>query len=128
LKELTDEEAISIDENYVNQVRLVFPEVVFYACKCVGEDNLCHADTISDLCKAYPSSELAFIPDECGYLGEIFLKNESLKRKIRKFKEEILDYETQIESGSKDSESYKKIVQNLKRFIQKYAEYGSGNW
>ena len=56
------------------------------------------------------------------------MKNEELKRKIRMIKEEMLDYETLIASGDKDSSSYKKIIENLARFITKYKDYGSENW
>lgn len=121
-------EALSINESYVKKVQELFPDVEFYKCGHLSGDNKCSLDKKPIVCQNYPSTSLAIVPDECCYLGEIFIKNEQLKRKIRMIKEEILDYETLIELGDKDSASYKKIVENLTRFVKKYKDFGSEMW
>jgi len=125
---LTTEEACNINKNYVEKVRSIFPDARFYGCKGLSEDNQCTIKEKPEFCKEYPSSALAIIPEECGFSGEIFIKSEELKRKIRKIKEEILDYETLIITDSKNAGSYKKIIENLTRFINKYSDFGSNNW
>lgn len=122
------DDAIKIDEGYVNNVRTLFPDVDFYKCKYLNEENKCIIDNKPPLCHNFPESALAIIPDECSCSGDIFIKNEFLKRKIRMIKEEILDYETLIQLGDKDSASYKKIIENLSRFVLKYKDFGSSNW
>ena len=128
LTPITSVEACNINQEYVQKVREVFPDARFYSCKALSEGNKCTLEKKPAFCGDFPCSPLAIIPDECGYTGEIFMKNEELKRKIRKIKEEILDYETLIEIGDKDSNSYKRIVDNLKKFIQKYADFGANDW
>ena len=128
LVRLPNDEAEKLNIEYVNKIRDIFPDAVFYSCKYISENNECTMEKKPSVCYSFPSSPLAIVPDECGSLGEVFMKNEELKRKIRMIKEEILDYETLIDRGDKDSESYKKIIENLKRFITKYKEYGSENW
>ena len=125
---LTREEAGNIDKNYVEKVLEIFPDARFYSCNALSKDNLCTLENKPVFCKEYPCSPLAIIPEDCGYTGEIFMKNEELKRKIRKIKEEILDYEALILTDSKNSESYKKIIENLERFIEKYSDFGANNW
>ncbi len=125
---LSSDSAKKINENYVKKVQEIFPMVKFYRCKYLNSENKCSLEKMPDFCKKFPSNPLAIIHDECGYIGEIFIKNEELKRKIRMIKEEMLDYETLIEMGDKDSASYKKIIDNLNRFVTKYKEYGSENW
>ena len=128
LQELSDEAAKEISESYVEKVHELFPDVKFYSCSHLLDKNVCEFDTKPSVCQNFPSTALAMVPDECACLGDIFMKNEALKHKIRMIKEEILDYETLIESGDKDSASYKKIIENLTRFITKYKDFGSTNW
>lgn len=128
LQELSLSEAQNINEEYVKNVQNIFPNVKFYSCKYLSDNNECMSDTKPSVCKDFPATALALVPDECSCLGDIFIKNEQLKRKIRMIKEEILDYETLIENGDKDSASYKKIIENLSRFIIKYKDFGSENW
>lgn len=127
LKELSDKKAREISESYVETVTNIFPDVKFYECTNL-KDNKCSLDEKPSICKNFPTTALALVPDGCAYTGEIFMKNEELKRKIRMIKEEILDYEMLIESGDKDSASYKKIIENLNRFIVKYRDFGSDCW
>ena len=56
--------------------------------------------------KIYSSNPLVDVPEGCCYSGEIFLKREEIKQKVRKFKEEIIYYEALIASGDKESKSY----------------------
>ena len=79
-------------------------------------------------CEIYSSNPVAVVPEECRYTGEIFLKREALKQKIRRYKEEIIHYEALINSGDKESASYKKIIKSLQKFVDKYSAFGSANW
>ena len=82
-----------------------------------------------ELCsKIYSSNPLVVVPEECCRAGEIFLKREELKQKVRKYKEEIIHYEALINSGDKESDSYKKIIKSLQRSIDKYSACGSHDW
>ena len=128
LCEISEYTARSINEDYVEKVKSIFSDIKFYSCKNLSADNKCLSDKKPFFCERFPSSALAIVPDGCWYAGEIFIKNEQLKRKIRMIKEEILDYTTVIENKDKDSESYKKIIENLNRFITKYKDFGSENW
>ena len=128
LSELSEKQALDTDKNYVKAVREIFYDVKFYRCSYLNQDNKCTADTKPSFCNSFPSTPLAMVPEECACLGDVFMKNEQLKRKIRMIKEEILDYETLIENGDKDAASYKKIVENLTRFVTKYKDFGSDNW
>lgn len=128
LQELSETDARNINEEYVEKVRSIFPDVKFYSCTHLSTDGKCTLAQEPPICNNFPSTALAIIPEECACVGDIFMKNEQLKRKIRMIKEEILDYETLIENGDKDSASYKKIIENLSRFIVKYKDFGSENW
>lgn len=125
---LSSDSARKINEDYVNKVQEKFPLVKFYRCKHLSAENKCSLDKKPPVCENFPKTPLAIIPDECSCAGDVFIKNEELKRKIRMIKEEILDYETLIAIGDKDSDSYKKIVENLKRFIAKYKDFGAEDW
>lgn len=128
LTELSDENARSISEEYVATVKEIFADVKFYSCKFLSDNNKCTLKEKPSVCINFPSTALALVPDGCDCAGDIFVKNEELKRKIRKIKEEILDYETMIANGDKDSASYKKIIENLTRFVTKYKDFGSDFW
>lgn len=129
LKPLSIEEACSINEKYVKTVQSMFSDIQFFSCKYLTPENKCFIeDTKPSFCKNFPSSPLALVPDECGYLGDIFIKNEELKRKIRMIKQDIIDYQTLIDMGDKDSKSYGKIIENLSRFVKKYEDFGSNDW
>lgn len=119
--------AISINEGYVKKVQNIFPEVEFYTCSYLL-NNLCTNPNIPNNCKNFPNSALAIIPDECGFCGEIFIKNETLKQKIRKLKEEIIHYEAQIASSPKEKNYYQKIINSHKNYIKKYEHFGAQDW
>lgn len=125
---LTMEEAISINENYVQNVQNLFPDAKFFKCKYLTDDNLCTTFDKHEYCIKFPSHPLAMIPDDCGYYGEIFIKSEEVKQKVRKYKEEIVYYEAMIASGCKEEKVYRKIIDSLNKFINKYAPYGSADW
>ncbi len=100
-------------------------------CKCrFLESNLCTNPNKPEECKNFPSSAFAFLPENCGFEGEIFTIYEKTKQKIRKLKEEIIHYEALIETTASKSEreQYKKIINSHNSFIKKYAQYGSNDW
>lgn len=125
---LSSDSARKINDEYVKKVQELFPLVKFYRCKYLSSENKCMQENKPAVCENFPKTPLAIVPDECSCLGDVFMKNEELKRKIRMIKEEILDYESLIAIGDKDSASYKKIIDNLKRFIVKYKDFGSEDW
>ncbi|MBQ7127289.1 YkgJ family cysteine cluster protein [bacterium] len=128
LIKLSYDEAKSVNESYVNKILNLFPNAIFYKCKYNSDTNTCTIDDKPYYCSNYPSTPVAIVPDECSHLGSIFIKNEALKQRIRKIKEEILDYEVLISLQDKDSSSYRKIIENLNRFIKKYADFGANDW
>ena len=62
--------------------------------------------------------------------GEVFLKNENFKQKIRRLKEEIVNYEAiiSVSSEKQERESFEKIIKFHRKFINKYSAYGSQDW
>jgi hypothetical protein len=128
LSALSTEEAQNINENYVTMVQNIFPEAEFFKCSYLNEENICTNEDRQEFCKSFPSHPLAIIPDECEYYGELFIKSEELKQKVRKYKEEIIYYEAMIASGCKDEKNYQKIIHSLQRFIDKYIPFGSEEW
>ena len=106
----------------------IFPNVSFFECKFLSKDNLCTSIEKQDFCKTFPSDGMALIPSCCGYYGEIFLKNEEIKQKVRKYKEEITCYQAIIDSGSKEEKVYIRIIESLERFIKKYEIFGANDW
>lgn len=98
-------------------------------CKCKFlENNLCTNPSKPIQCIHFPSSPFAFIPDKCGYYGEIFFKKEKIKQKIRKLKEEILLYETQIASNSSNKKELQHLIDRHKSSVNKYNIYGAADW
>lgn len=120
--------AQSINEDYVKKVQNIFPNVEFYSCEYISSDNHCSNPDMPESCKTFPNTALAIIPDGCGYCGEIFIKNEALKQKIRKLKEEIIHYEAQIITNPKEKNNYQKIINSHNNFIKRYENFGSLNW
>ena len=87
-------------------------------------DRKCTNPNKPEECKNYPSSPFAFLPEDCGYSGEIFVKLEDIKHKVRKFKEEILNYEIMLESEPE----LERLIKHHKAFIDRYKIYGSNEW
>ena len=125
---ITRKEALSVNEKFVFDLEKVFGKVKFFKCKYITDDNVCRNFRIPDECKNFPSTEFAIVPEECCYIGEVFLKREELKAKVRKYKEEIIHYEALMISDKKNKSSYEKTIKNLNKFIDKYALYGSADW
>lgn len=97
--------------------------ITYCTCKFL-QGNFCTNSNKPDICKNFPSSPFAFLPDNCGYYGVIFSKHEKFMQKIRKLKEEILHYETLMISCSKnDAKQYAKIINQHNKFIDKYKKY-----
>lgn len=120
--------ALDINENYVKKVQNLFPDAEFFSCRYLSDDNLCTHPNPPETCKTFPQTALAIIDDNCSYLGEIFIKHEKLKQKIRRLKEEILHYEILKEQNPKEKNNYEKIINSHKGFIKRYSEFGSGDW
>ncbi len=120
--------ALSINEDYVKKVQNLFPEAQFYTCKYLDKNNQCTNPNMPETCKTFPNTAVAIICDNCGYSGEIFIKNETLKQKIRKLKEEIIHYEALILSNPKEKNNYQKIINSHQNYINKYQNFGSLNW
>lgn len=100
-------------------------------CKCKFlEDNTCTNPEKPQICSDFPYSPLAFLPEDCGYTGEVFLKKEKLKQQVRKLKEEIIHYNALIEVTKDKTEQrqYQRIIDSHEAFIDKYKVYGSKDW
>jgi len=100
-------------------------------CKCKFlSNNLCTNKQKPKICLEFPSSPFAFIPDSCGFYGEIFIKKEAEKQKIRKLKEEIVHYESllKITTNKRECQQYEKILKVLNSKVEKYSAYGSRDW
>lgn len=88
------------------------------------KDNLCTNSNKPSECREFPSSPFAFLPENCGFEGDVFIKLEKIKQHIRKLKEEILYYETILPTDK----SVKRIIDRHKMVIDKYNMYGSQDW
>lgn len=99
-----------------------------FKCKYLLNDNVCSNPNKPQECKDFPSSPMAIIPDDCGYSGFQFLKHEDFKQKIRKMKEEILHYQALSIDEPQNERGYKKIIERLQAYINKYKIYGSEDW
>ena len=100
-------------------------------CKCKYlKKNLCTNSHKPEICQNYPSSPFAYIPENCGYSGQVFMKLEKEKQKIRKLKEEIIHYEALIKTAynNSDIKQYEKIINSHKAKINYYGVYGSNDW
>ena len=65
-----------------------------------------------------------YIPEGCGYYGLIFSKLEAQKQHIRKLKEEIINYQTLLNSDK----TVQRLIDHHQAIIDKYKLYGSENW
>lgn len=119
----------ALTEDFASMLEAVEKRENITFCKCKYlENNVCSNPNKPEECIKYPSSPFAFIPEECGYYGEIFLKNENIKQKIRKLKEEIIHYEAEIITNKSEQNQLRKIIEKHQAFIDKYKIYGSENW
>ena len=101
----------------------------YYTCKYLM-DNMCTNPQKHEICLKYPSNPFAFLTENCGYYGIIFQKQESVKQKVRKLKEEIIHYNALIETISDKSQKkqYMRIIESHKRFISAYSRFNSDDW
>lgn len=97
--------------------------ITFCSCKYLKE-NLCTNLNKPIECINYPSSPFAYIPDNCGFYGDIFFKLEKTKQHIRRLKEEIIHYQNILSTDK----SLQKIINHHQAIIDKYKPYGSENW
>ena len=94
-------------------------------CSCwYLKDTLCTNPNKLVECQNFPSSPFAFLPENCGFEGDIFIKLEKLKQKVRKLKEEIIYYNTILP----EDKSVQRIIDRHQSFIDKYKMYGSEDW
>ena len=121
----------NIDELFLSMLKITKDEgnIKYFRCKFLV-DNFCTNKNKPEICKNFPSSPFALLPENCGFEGVIFQKNENIKQKIRKLKEEIIHYNALIETTLNKSEKqqYIKIINTHNKFIQKYKEFGSEDW
>lgn len=114
-----------LNDEFKSMLRVVHTKDNYSICTCKFlKNNICSNPNKPDMCTKYPSSPFAFLQEDCGYEGFIFLKNEKEKQKIRKLKEEILHYEVQL----KKDKSVQKIINHHQALIDKFKAYGSENW
>ena len=92
-------------------------------CNYLTKENLCAKSNNNISGEPY-----VFIPENCEYYGTLFLKLEEIKQKVRKYKEEIIYYESMLSVGCKDEKVYRKIIASLESFIKKYQDYGAFDW
>lgn len=103
--------------------------ITICSCKYL-QNGLCTNPEKPEICSIFPYSPLAFLPEECGFKGDIFLKREHLMQRIRKLKEEMLDYQTRLTLTHDKSEQRQlnRLIQSHQAFIDKYKVYGSNDW
>lgn len=104
-------------------------EITYCICKYL-RGNLCSNPNKPIECSNFPSSPFAMLPDGCVQAGNVFIESEKIKQRVRKLKEEILEYNILIDTISNKFErrGLLKIIEKHRQFINKYNEYGSDNW
>lgn len=107
------------------------PEITFYKCKHIQDNNLCgRYETRPELCGRFPTSPWSIIPPGCGYEGYLFQCREEIKQKIRKYKEDILEFEARLktEQNPETKAKLESATEKMKNIITHYAKYGSADW
>lgn len=106
-------------------------EVTFYRCKHIQDNNLCGIyGHRPELCSRAPSTAWAVFPPGCGFQGWLFQKREEIKQKIRKQKEYLVSFETELKTVQ-DPEIISKLensIEKIKETIEYFAKYGSKDW
>ena len=74
-------DARNINEYYVKNVQSIFPNAEFFSCKYLSDRNVCTCTPKPEICRNFPSSPFAFLQENCGFTGEIFLKKEAVMQK-----------------------------------------------
>lgn len=106
-------------------------DIKLYRCKYIQDNNLCgrYQDRPA-LCGRFPTSPWSIIPPGCGYEGYLFQCREEIKQRVRKYKEDILEFEARLKT-EQDSEIKVKLesaIVKMKDIIAHYARYGSPDW
>lgn len=120
-----------LDEKFANMLTEIERDGSISYCKCIYlKNNLCTNNNKPEICKHYPSSPFAYITEDCGYSGIVFINSEKVKQKIRKLKEEIIRYETLIQTNNnkREQQQFYKVIHRYKKYIEQYSEYGADNW
>lgn len=104
--------------------------LTFYKCRHILDGNLCSIyNERPDVCKYFPLSPWAVVPPGCGYEGWLFQKREEKKQKIRKMKEQKIDFETMLpETTPEQAEKIKGGIETIDKIIEMFSEYGSADW
>jgi len=106
-------------------------KLTFYRCRHIMDNNLCgiYLDR-KILCDNFPSSPWAVAPPGCGFEGWLFQKREEVKQKVRKLKEDLLDFELLLkeEQSPERTTKLKDAIEKTKDIINYYAKYGSADW
>lgn len=105
--------------------------VTFYKCKYIQDNNLCGIyEKRPELCDRFPTSPWAIVPPGCGYEGYMFQCREEIKQKIRKHKEDILDWQAALktEQDPQRKSMLESAIEKATNIIEHYAKYGSKNW
>ena len=104
--------------------------LTFYKCKYIQDNNLCgiYQDR-PELCDRFPASPWAVVPPGCGFEGWLFQKSEALKQKVRKQKENLLDFEIMLQTATPEqAEKIQAAIEKTKNIIESYSKYGSADW
>lgn len=116
------DEVLKIDRETVENIS-DWDLKTFYRCKYLRDDNLCSIyEDRFEACKKYPSSPFTELPEGCGFSGWAFQEGEKIKQAIRKLKEELLNYETELKtsSSSKERNQLQKLIDITKGKIDRY--------
>jgi len=68
------------------------------------------------------------MPHGCRLEGWLFQQRENIKQKVRRKKEESLDFEVLLKENPNNSEEIKNHIEEIKEFVNIYAKYGSIDW
>lgn len=128
LKRISRSTAREISAEYTEKVLQIYPKAEFYTCTYLYDGYICINQETPEACTNFPSQPFALISEDCGYCGKIFLQNEEIKQKVRRYKEEIVYYEAMMKSDPKNKSGYEKIIVSLSKFIKKYSVFGSEDW
>lgn len=106
-------------------------KATFYKCKYIQDNNLCGIyEKRPELCDRFPSSPWAVVPPGCGYEGWMFKCREEIKQTIRKYKEDLLEFEAALKTEQPPEIKLKlqTLITKTKDIIAHYAKYGSADW
>lgn len=117
--------SLKADEKYDEK------NLTFYRCRHIMDNNLCGIyQNRKKLCDNFPVSPWAVAPPGCGFEGWLFLKREERKQRIRKLKENLLDFDLMLKDpiNEKDRGKILEAIEKTKDIIDYYSRYGSEDW